>query len=87
MYHLDRSVVDECTFGILATLVAVCVCVSVHVHFACDCAFASLPIVIRMCIVACTYCVRKPAGVVNTPNSEQCRQGSVTQTVTAGGAR
>ena len=59
-----------------------CVCVSVRVHFA----FASLPVVIRMCIVACTYCVRKPAGVVNTPNSEQCRQGSVTQTVTAGGA-
>ena len=74
MYHLDRSVVDERTFGILAALQH---CVSVRVHFACDYAFASLPVVICMCIVACTYCVRKPAGVVNTPNSEQCRQGSV----------
>ena len=27
MYHLDRSVVDERTFGILAALAAVCVCV------------------------------------------------------------
>ena len=29
MYHLDRSVVDERTFGILAALAAVCVCVCV----------------------------------------------------------
>ena len=44
-----------------------CVCVSVRVHFACDCAFASLPVVIRVCIVVCVYFVRKPTGLVHTP--------------------
>ena len=69
MYHLDRSVVDERTFGILAALAAVCVCVcvSVRVHFVCDCAFDSLPVVIRTCIVVCVYFVRKPIGRVHTP--------------------
>ena len=44
-----------------------CVCVSVRVHFACDCAFDSLPVVIRTCIVVCVYFVRKPIGRVHTP--------------------
>ena len=40
----------------------VCVCA-----FVCGFAFASLPVVIRMCIVVCVYFVRKPTSLVHTP--------------------
>ena len=55
MYHLDRSVVDERTLGFLLHLQQ-CVCVSVRVHFACDCAFASLPVICVCSIAHCMLC-------------------------------
>ena len=48
--------------SLLCSVVCLRVCASV-----CGFAFASLPVVIRTCIVVCVYFVRKPIGRVHTP--------------------